>query len=165
MKAKLAQVWKQLDPVHPLEATWMEEEIDEAYERAGFGDVLWVVGYVSVLAIVLACLGMLGMAMYATTVRLKEIGIRKVMGAEPWQVVATLSQSFLWLILIALAIGLPLGYFLGESYLESYAFRIPISVGLLSLGTAIILGLGLVTIMSQTWKATTLNPVETLRHE
>ncbi len=165
VKAKLAQVWKQLDPVHPLEATWMEEEIDEAYERAGFGDVLWVVGYVSVLAIVLACLGMLGMAMYATTVRLKEIGIRKVMGAEPWQVVATLSQSFLWLILIALAIGLPLGYFLGESYLESYAFRIPISVGLLSLGTAIILGLGLVTIISQTWKATTLNPVETLRHE
>ena len=163
--AEIIRAWKVLDPVHPFEGDWMANEIDGAYERAGFHDILTIVGYVCFLAVVLACLGMLGMAMYSTQVRRREIGIRKVMGADAWQVVIILSRSFLILIGIALLFGLPAGYALGKVFLETYAYRIPISIGLMMTGTSLIVGLGAITIASQTWKAASINPAITLRYE
>jgi putative ABC transport system permease protein len=165
VKAQLEAAWKRLDPVHPFQAKMMEEEIDEAYTQGGFSDMLKVVGYVCFLAISLACLGMLGMAMYSTQTRIKEIGIRKVMGADATQVVMVLSRSFLWLIAIAIFIGLPAGYMLGGMFLENYAYKIPISFALLFSGVATVVILGMLTIASQTWKAATLNPVKSLRYE
>ena len=124
-----------------------------------------IVGYMCILAITLACLGMLSMAMYSTKTRVKEIGIRKVMGAESWQVVVVLSRSFLMLILIAIAIGVPAGYWLGGMFLESFAYRIPISFGLIATGVLTIVILGSITIASQTLRAARANPVNSLRYE
>ncbi|HMJ67864.1 MAG TPA: ABC transporter permease [Cyclobacteriaceae bacterium] len=165
VKAQLEVVWKRLDPVHPFQARMMDEEIDEAYTRGGFTDLLKVIGYVCFIAITLACLGMLGMAMYSTQTRIKEIGIRKVMGADATQVVMVLSRSFLWLITIAIVIGLPAGYVAGGMFLENYAYRIPISFTLMFSGVITIVILGTLTIASQTWKAAIVNPVNSLRYE
>ncbi len=163
--ASLESAWKKVDPIHPLEWKMMEDEIDEAYTSAGFTDILKIVGYISFLAVSLACLGMLGMSMYSTQTRMKEIGVRKVMGASSQQVAILLSRSFLILMAISACIGIPLGYFFGDMFLRTYAYRVPISVTLLLTGILIVGGLGLITIWSQTWKAATANPVRSLRYE
>lgn len=163
--AALEPIWKKLDPIHPLEWKMMEEDIDDAYTQAGFIDILNIVGYISFLAVSLACLGMLGMAMYSTQTRLKEIGVRKVMGASTEQITMLLSRSFLILMGIAAIIGTPLGIFLGSQFLNTYAYKIDITPLLILSGIFIVGLLGIITICSQTWKAASSNPVNSLRYE
>jgi len=163
--ALVATTWKRIDPVHALDAQMMSEEIDGAYIDSGFLDVLKIVGYISFLAVMLACLGMLGIAMYATQTRMKEVGVRKVMGAASWDVVFLLSKGFLLLIFIAGCIGTPVGYFLGTAFLNNYAYKAPLSVVILLSGFAIMALLGMLTIGSQTLSAARRNPVDTLRYE
>jgi putative ABC transport system permease protein len=163
--ASLESIWKKLDPVHPLEWMMMEDEIDEAYASAGFFDILKIVGYISFLVISLACLGMLGMAMYSTQTRMKEIGVRKVMGATSGQVTLLLSKSFLILLGVAALIATPLGYLLGGEFLNTYAYKIQITPFLLLTGIATVGLLGMITIGSQTWRAASSNPVKSLRYE
>lgn len=163
--ASVEAIWKKLDPIHPLDWKMMEDEIDEAYTQAGFTDVLTIVGYIAFLAISLACLGMLGMAMYSTKTRMKEIGVRKVMGASSNEVAVLLSRTFLMLLAIAAVAGIPIGYFFGDLFLSTYAYKIQISPGLVLLGLGIVSGLGMITVWSQTWKAASSNPVKSLRYE
>lgn len=163
--ASIEAIWKQLDPVHPFEKMMMAEAIDNAYIDAGFKDILKIVGYVCFLAVTLACLGMLGMAMYSTQTRMKEIGVRKVMGASSEQITVLLSRSFLYLIGVAILFGGPVGYWLGNLFLEQYAYKVSVSVLLMSTGIGTIVLLGLITIGSQTWRAASINPVKTLRYE
>lgn len=163
--AALDKLWRNYDQVHPFEWKMMEDEIDEAYTASGFVDVVKIVGYIAFLAITLACLGMLGMAMYATRVRMKEIGIRKVMGANDGQVVLVLSRGFAWLIVIGACLGTPLGYYLGSMFLNSYAYKAPLGVVVISSGFVVMALLGSLTIVSQTWTASRRNPVESLRYE
>lgn len=158
-------VWKKIDPVHAFDARMMDEEIDGAYTDSGLVDIVKIVGYISFLAVTIACLGMLGMAMFATQTRLKEIGVRKVMGAGSWDVVFLLSRGFLILIAIAGCIGTPLGYFLGSTLLSNYAYKAPISVVILFSGLALMTLLGTLTIGSQTMAAARRNPVDSLRYE
>jgi putative ABC transport system permease protein len=108
---------------------------------------------------------MLGMAMYATQIRVKEIGVRKVMGASVSNITLLLSRSFLWMIGIAMGIGIPISYFLGELFLNNYAYKVEITVSLVLFGISIIALLGMITICSQTIKAATANPVTSLRYE
>jgi putative ABC transport system permease protein len=163
--ASIESIWKKLDPVHTIDYKMMDEEIDDAYRQAGMQDVLVIVGYIAFLAVVLACLGMLGMAMYATKVRVKEVGVRKVMGASVADVVFLLSKSFMTLIGVAVVIGTPASFFLGSMFLDLYAYKIEITPLLIGSGIMIIVGLGLVIICSQTVKAAVSNPVDSLRYE
>lgn len=163
--ASVESIWKKLDPIHPVDWKMMEDEIDEAYTQGGFTDVLTIVGYIAFLAISLACLGMLGMAMYSTQTRMKEIGVRKVMGATAREVAVLLSRTFLILMSIAAVIGIPLGYFVGDLFLSTYAYKIQISPELILIGIGIVGGLGILTVWSQTWKAASSNPVKSLRYE
>lgn len=163
--AQLEAIWKRFDAVHPFTAKLMSDEIDDGYRNGGFYDIVKIVGYVCFLAVTLACLGMLGMAMYSTQTRIKEIGIRKVMGAESWQVVLVLSRSFFLLIAIAVLVGVPAGYMIGGMFLESFAYKISMSFMLIGTGVMIIIVLGALTIASQTFQAARLNPVNSLRYE
>ena len=163
--ASLGAVWKTLDPVHPVEWIMMDQEIDNAYETSGFTDIVKIVGYIAFLAISLACLGMLGMAMYAIQTRIKEIGVRKVMGASVYQITLLLSRSFVFLIAIAVVAAVPASFYVGDAFLSNYAYRIDISPWILLSGVMIVLGLGLITICSQTMRAAATNPVKSLRYE
>ena len=128
-------------------------------------DIVVIVGYITFLVISLACLGMLGMAMYSSQIRTKEVGIRKVMGASAIDVVLLLSKSFLVMIGIALLIGIPVSIVLGEIFLQDFAYKIQITPLLIVFSAAIIVGLGLLIIWSQTVKVAMSNPVKWLRHE
>jgi putative ABC transport system permease protein len=158
-------VWKKFDPNHRLDYRMMEEEIDGAYRESGMHDLLAIVGYITFLAVTLACLGMLGMAMYATQIRIKEVGVRKVMGASVSDVVVLLSKSFMLLICIAVIIGTPISFLLGSLFLDSFAYKIAITPMLFVAGIAIIAGLGLLIICTQTIKTAMSNPVKSLRYE
>jgi putative ABC transport system permease protein len=161
----LEATWKKLDPIHPIEWMMMEEEIDDAYRQAGMHDVLIIVGYITFIAVTLACLGMLGMAMYTTQTRVKEIGVRKVMGASVSDIVYLLSRSFLLMIGLAIFIGVPVSFLLGDLFLSMYAYRIEITPLLLFSGSGIIASLGLLMICSQTMRAALSDPVKSLRYE
>lgn len=163
--ASIQSIWKKLDPVHTIDYMMLEEEIDDAYRQAGMKDILIIVGYITFLAVTLACLGMLGMAMYATQTRIKEVGVRKVMGASVTDVVVLLSKSFMILIGVAVVIGVPVSMFLGNLFLDLYAYKIQITTLLMGGGISIIAILGLVIICSQTIRAAILNPVKSLRYE
>jgi putative ABC transport system permease protein len=108
---------------------------------------------------------MLGMAMYAIQTRVKEIGVRKVMGASVYQITILLSRSFVILIGIALIIAVPLSYYFGDAFLNNYAYRITVTPWLILFGVSIVLTLGLLTICSQTLRAASINPVKCLRYE
>lgn len=163
--ASITSIWKKLDPIHPIDYMMLEEEIDDAYRQAGMNDVLVIVGYITFLAVTLACLGMLGMAMYSTQVRVKEVGVRKVMGATVLDVVMLLSKSFMLLIATAIVIGTPISFFLGDLFLSLYAYKIEMGPLLLGLGASIIASLGLLIVCTQTVKAAISNPVDSLRYE
>ncbi|MBL7861663.1 MAG: ABC transporter permease [Cyclobacteriaceae bacterium] len=161
----LQAIWKNFDAVHPMEYAMMEDEIDDAYRQSGMSDVLVILGYITFLIISLSCLGMLGMAMYAAQVRVKEVGIRKVMGASVMDVVLLLSKSFMALIGIAMLIGVPVSYFAGQAFLEGFAYRIQISPAMVIMAILLIVGVGLVIVWSQTIKVATSNPTKWLRNE
>lgn len=163
--ASIEAVWKKYDPTHPMEYMMMEQEIDEAYRESGMHDVVAMVGYTTFLVISLACLGMLGMAMYSSQIRVKEVGIRKVMGATVTDVTLLLSKSFMILIGVAILIGVPISYIMGEMFLEGFAYRIEITPVMLALSVSIIMGLGLLMVWSQTILVALSNPVKWLRHE
>lgn len=158
-------IWKKFDPNHPLDYRMMDEEIDGAYHESGMHDLLVIVGYITFLAVTLACLGMLGMAMYATQIRIKEVGVRKVVGASVSDVVVLLSKSFMLLIGIAVIIGIPISFLLGSLFLDSFAYKIEITPMLFVAGIAIITGPGLLIICTQTIKTAISNPVKSLRYE
>ena len=163
--ASLSPIWKSMDPVHPLQADLMRDEINDAYVTSGFTDVLKIMQYISFLSIVLACLGMLGMVMYNTQLRIKEVSLHKVMGASVKDVIVLLSRSFIWLILIGVLVGMPLSYLLGNLFLQNFAYKISSVPLLIIFGAVITSLLGLITICSQTIKAALSNPVKNLRSE
>ncbi|MDH5251491.1 MAG: ABC transporter permease [Cyclobacteriaceae bacterium] len=159
---QLETIWKKLN-THPIDLRMVDNEIDQAYES--FFDILSVVGYITLIAITLACLGMLGMAMYTTQTRVKEVGVRKIMGASVLDILLLLSKSYLILIMVAVIIAAPLSYFLGAQFLNLFAFRISITPWLLLPGIGFLVALATTTIVTQTWRAAVVNPVESLRYE
>jgi putative ABC transport system permease protein len=163
--ASIEAIWKKLDPIHPIDYRMMDEQIDDAYREGGMKDVLVIVGYITFLAVTLACLGMLGMAMYSTQTRVKEVGVRKVMGASVTNVVMLLSKSFIIMIGIAVFIGVPVSVLIGNIILDEYAYKIGITPLLVMGGISIIAILGLIIICSQTIKTAVANPVKSLRYE
>lgn len=159
----LERQWKAVDPVHPFKVRWYEEEL--ASTHAGIFDVVSIVGFLAFIAITIACLGMLGMATYTAERRRKEVGIRKVLGAENMQMVFMLSKEYLKVLVIAICVGAPLTYYINTAWLAVFPNRAPFGMSTILLGVVILLLLGIVTIGSQTFRVSRRNPVEVLKVE
>ena len=159
---KLEQAWKALYPHQPFEGVWFDKQL---YEQHLHKDDLLFLGLLTGMALSIACLGLLGMVIYTTKNRSKEVGIRKVMGAGIGQIIVVISKDFIWLLGIAVCIGLPLGAFVGSALLQQYAYRIPVGIGILLASAAALLCLGSITIGWQTYRTASTNPVKSLRTE
>lgn len=159
----LENKWKGLDPLHPMTYEFYDDQL--AGTHRAILDVVSILGFIAFLAIVIACLGLLGMATYMTERRKKEVGIRKVLGAADWGITLLLSKSFLKVLGISVLIGAPFSYFISNLWLELLPNRVAFGLGTVVLATSILLILGLITIGSQTIKASRTNPVETLKDE
>ncbi len=159
----LSEKWESVDPVHQMQGTFYDESI--ARSNQWMGDLGAIIGYFAFLAILISCLGLLGMAVYTTERRVKEVGIRKVLGAGSTQLALMLGRSFLILLGVAIVIAAPLSYFVNKLWIENIPNQAPFGVGVVLLGSLIMLVLGILTIGSQVFKVTKSNPVESLKYE
>jgi putative ABC transport system permease protein len=161
--AAMEAIWRKIDPSHPFEAEFMETRMQKAYRDIEIMNS--VLGFFALLGLSLACLGLLGMVTYTTSTKVKEIGVRKVLGASVWQVALFVSRHFLWLLGIAVVIALPVGYFLASQLLNLFASRIALSGLMLGICVLGLLALGLLSIGVQTLRAALADPVKSLRSE
>ena len=156
--------WKELDPVHPLDASFYDDQIMRAYSP--YIVIVKVVGFLAFLAIFISSIGLFGMVVFTTETKRKEISIRKVLGAGEMNLIYLLSKNFFFLLIISAGIALPITYlFFDRVILTNVAHHSPISLGELLLGLAGVLIVALVMIGSQTIRAARLNPAQTLSDE
>jgi putative ABC transport system permease protein len=122
-------------------------------------------GTFAFIGIIIACLGLLGLASFSVERRTKEIGIRKVLGASASRIAGLLTREFLLLVIIANVIAWPIAYFTMHLWLQNFAYRIPISIWVFILAVTAALGIAIITISTQTLRAALSNPVDSLRYE
>jgi len=152
-----------MSPNQPFTYSFMDQDFDASYRvEQRFGSMF--ISF-STLAIIIACLGLFGLAAYAAEQRNKEIGIRKVLGAGVSTIVGMLSMDFIKLVFISILIASPLAWWAMNKWLEGFAYRVTIQWYLLAIagGTAILIAF--VTISFQSIKAALGNPVDSLRAE
>ena len=159
----LREVWNKVYPEQPFEASFLDQDLDNLYvQEASVGKII---GAFTVLGVVIACLGLLGLAAYTAEQRTKEIGVRKVLGASATSLVGLLTKDFLSLVLVATFVATPIAYFAMSRWLSDFAYRISISP-LLFVGVALLaLSIAFLTVGFQAYRAAHLDPVKTLRYE
>ncbi len=158
------KAWATVNPGLKLDHKLVEAEIKFFYNTV-FGDAVNIVGVIATLAILISCLGLLGMATYTIETRMKEVSIRKVLGSSDKAVVVLLSKGFLKMLAVAIVLAVPMAWFLNNFWLDFMAYRTQLSVGTITLGVGIMLVLGTITIGSQTIRAIFTNPIDALRSE
>jgi len=153
--------------VHPdlkYEHQYMDAELKFFYDLL-FGDLVKMVTVATILALVIACMGLLGMATYTIETRLKEISIRKILGASDRQLIYQLSKGFIILLGVAIVLSVPFAWFVNNLWLQEIAYRIDMNVDVALIGVGILSAVGIVTIGSQTYKASSTAPIDNLRNE
>ncbi|MDF2430841.1 MAG: putative transport system permease protein, partial [Mucilaginibacter sp.] len=155
--------WKAIAPELPIEYSFMDAKFDELYRSdQTMGKVFSVFTF---LSLTVACLGLLGLAIYTAERRMKEIGIRKVLGASVQNVASMLSKDFLKLVTIASLIAFPIAWYAMNKWLQDFAFRTAINWWIFILAAGVTLVIALITISFQSVKAALNNPVKSLRSE
>lgn len=161
--AALRETWSQLDEVNSFEGGFLRAQIRQrATSLIEAGGLL---GVVAGLAVLISCLGLLGIAMYTVQIRTREVGIRKALGATVGGLVTLLSKDFLWLVGAALALGLPVAGWVNRLWLQEQTYRIELGVWPFALSAAGLLVLALLAIGSHTVHAARTDPATTLRDE
>ncbi len=161
--AGLEGVWKQLNPASPIKFTFSDEEYQKLYTSEQVAGRL--ANIFSGLAILISCLGLLGLAMFTAEQRVREIGIRKVLGASVVSLFGLLSTEFLLLVGLALLIGSPIAWYAMDRWLDGYAYHTKMDWWVFALSAGLVVFIALVTISFQTLKASMVNPVKSLRNE
>ncbi len=155
--------WKQFAPDLPFEYSFLDERFNDMYKsEAKLGTVFTV--FCS-LAIFIACLGLFGLASFTAEQRMKEIGIRKVMGASVGSLVLLFSKDFTKLVLVALLIAIPISYWMMDRWLDDFAYRVTLGVSTFLIGGGIALLIAWLTVGFQSVRAAVANPVDSLRSE
>jgi putative ABC transport system permease protein len=161
--AAIENKWKELVPARPFSYYFLDEFFDKQYQtEERFGKLFL---NFAVLAIIISCLGLLGLASYSTVQRTKEIGIRKVLGASVSGIVNLLSRDFLILVIISFAIAAPLAWYFMYKWLQDFAYHTNISVWVFGLAGISALAIALFTVSFQAIRAAVMNPVKSLRTE
>ena len=159
----LNKVWRKFYPEKFLDANWVNEQIENQYKaEAKLGSLFT---FFSVLSLFLAALGVFGLIVQAAAQRIKEVGIRKVLGASVTNITAMLSKDFVKLVLIASAIAFPVAWWFMNEWLQGFAFRIGISWWVFAVAAFTALLITVVTVSTQALKAALSNPVKSLRTE
>ncbi|HEY8896368.1 MAG TPA: FtsX-like permease family protein, partial [Niastella sp.] len=159
----IQSVWRKNCPDVPFEYQFLDEHFKELYKADS--QVSTIVGTLAILAIIVSCLGLFGLASYSAERRFKEIGIRKVLGASVQNVVTLLSKQFMGLVLVANLIAWPIAWFVLERWLQDYAYRININGWVFVIAGVVSLFIALITVSMQAIKAAIANPVKSLRSE
>jgi putative ABC transport system permease protein len=155
--------WHEFYPNTPFEYHFLDQEFEEMYKTdQRTGNILTAF---TVVTIFISCLGLFGLAVFSTRQRVKEIGIRKVLGANVMSIVGLVSSDFLKLVLIAVVISSPLAWYAMSAWLQDFAFRINISWWVFALAGGMAIVIAFITVGYQSFKAALSNPVKSLRSE
>ncbi|HEX8278011.1 MAG TPA: FtsX-like permease family protein, partial [Segetibacter sp.] len=156
-------IWKKLAPGEAFTYSFLNEDFNAMYAAEQRTGKIFIV--FAILAIFLACLGLFGLATYAAEQRIKEIGIRKVLGASVLTIAGMLSKDFLKLVMIAAIITFPVAWWAMNKWLQDFAYRINISWWIFLVAGLVAVVIALITISFQAIKAAIANPVQSLRTE
>ncbi|MBI1343812.1 MAG: FtsX-like permease family protein [Terrimonas sp.] len=166
MKATLGRletVWKQRIPDRPFAYHFLDEDYNKLYQSEQRSAVLFSVA--ASLAIILACLGLFGLAAFTTLQRTKEIGIRRVLGANISSITFLVARNFLLLVSISIMVAVPVAWWAGNRWLEDFAFRVPLQVYVFVMAAVSTLLIALFTVGFHSVRAALSNPVHSLRSE
>jgi len=159
----LENLWRAYNPGEPFIYSFLDNELALLYEsEATSGKIL---AFFSILAIIIACIGLFGLASYMAYQRTREIGVRKVLGASITSIVVLLSKEFTKLIGFSFVLAIPVSYLLMNNWLGNFAYRVEISIWTFLLSGVIALAIALLTVSWQSIKAATTNPVKSLKSE
>jgi putative ABC transport system permease protein len=161
--AAAQKIYARYNGDHPFQYSFMDETLNRMYrtdQRTGR-----LFNYFAAIAIFISCLGLFGLATFATSQRVKEIGIRKVLGASVSNIVTLLSSDFLKTVIIAIVLAVPIAWYAMNRWLEDYAYRVNIDWKVFVLAGAIAVVIALFTVSFQAIKAALLNPVKSLKSE
>jgi putative ABC transport system permease protein len=159
----LQALWKERVPIMPFEYRFLDDNYNSLYQtEQKTADIFTAF---STLAIVLACMGLFALSAFATAQRTKEIGIRKVLGANVAGIVSLIAKDFLKLTLMGVIIATPLAWYFMHRWLQDFAYRIDISAWVFILAGASAVLIAFITVSFQSIKAALANPVESLRSE
>ncbi len=161
--ADIEKLYKRFMPTFPMEMKFLDEEFSKLYAEEE--NLRQTLSAITIVAIVIACLGLFGLAAFAAERRTKEVGIRKVLGASVASIVGLLSKDFLKLVVVAFVIATPLAYWAAGKWLQDFAYRIDLDVNIFVLAGALAILIAFVTVASQSWRAARANPVNALRSE
>lgn len=158
------KAWTSVNPSLQIDYKLMADEVS-FFTEIMFGDLSKVVFFISMLAISISCMGLMGIVVYSTQLRMKEVSIRKVLGATSKSLVLLLSKSFVKLLVVSIALAVPTAWFINSAWLNSIAYRTEISFFSVLLAVFVVAALGFLVIGSQTFKTANSNPGKTLREE
>ena len=160
---QIEELYREYHPHYALNYTFLDEDYQKLYEAES--RVATLSKYFSILAILISCLGLLGLAAFTAERRNKEIGIRKILGASAWGIVRLLTSDFTQMVLIAILFAVPVSYLILRNWLESFAYSIELQWWYFTVAAAATLLIAWATVSFQTFKAANINPAECLRDE
>ncbi len=161
--SSIEKSWKTFFPELPFNYLFYDDLIAQQYKKEQ--QLADSISIIAGLALFLCCLGLLGLVINMVENRVKEIGIRKVNGAKVSEILAMLNKDFVMWVLIAFSIASPVAWYLMHKWLENFAYKTTLSWWIFGLAGMLALGIALLTVSWQSWKAATRNPVEALRYE
>jgi putative ABC transport system permease protein len=159
----IQNTWHSLNAGEPFDYSFLDKDFQKNYDAEN--RLAAIVSDFTIIAILISCLGLFGLATFSAEQRIKEIGVRKVLGASVTSLVALLSKDFLKLVVVAVIIASPLAWFVMNKWLQSFAYRTSISWTVFVITTLVALFIALITISLQAIKAAMANPVDSLRSE
>jgi putative ABC transport system permease protein len=159
----IQKTWGSLFPTYPLSY----EHVDTMYRKVYKTELLQakLLSIFTLISILISSMGLLGISLLVAQQRVKEIGIRKVNGATVSEILSMLNKNFVGWVAIAFVVATPVAWFAMKKWLESFAYKTELSWWIFALAGLMALGIALLTVSWQSWKAATRNPVEALRYE
>ena len=157
------KTFKSFDPGLPIDFHFLDDDFDKLYRTEQ--RMSQIFRYFSLLAIVISCLGLIGLSLFMTELRTKEVGIRKVNGAKTLEIFSLLSREYMLWVFISMLIATPTAWYTMHRWLENFAYKTSLSWWIFALAGLLALGIALLTVSWQSWRAATRNPVEALRYE
>jgi putative ABC transport system permease protein len=155
--------WKELVPNDPFIYSFLDNRLDNLYTNEKSSSALLTV--FTIIALIIACVGLFGLAAYMVNQRTKEIGVRKVLGASMFSIINLISKDFAKLVLISFVLGTPIAWFLMSKWLGGFAYRITLSPTTFAIAGVSVLLFTLMTISYKALSAAAINPVDTLKDE
>lgn len=159
----IEKAWNSLNPNEPFQYSFLDQDFQKNYQAEN--RLTKMINYFTFIAILISCLGLFGLATFSAEQRIKEIGIRKVLGASVTNLVALLSLDFLKLIVIAIILASPIAWYVMREWLQTFAYRIDISWEVFAITSVLAVMIAIFTISFQAIKAAMVNPVKNLRTE